>query len=322
VRFEAPEKLRNEAKMAEVRAGGYDPAAKLADMDLDGVYGEVAYPTIGLLVYWLYDSALLSAICRTYNDWAAEFCAACGGRVKAVAMVNHDDIDDGIAELQRAAGLGLSGAMVTVYPWEERSYDRPEYERFWAAAQDLEMPLSLHVGTNRGMQGGDPTTRGGKDSDIAGLIGATLAKCATREHWVKVSLANLIYAGVFERYPRLQVVSTEHEAAWVPFWLNRIDHNYTQRARRAEWHRFQGDALPSDFFRSNIFLSFQEDALAIQLRGLIGVDRLIWGSDYPHPEGTSPYSRQVLERILSGVPEADQARIAGGNAARLYRFDA
>ncbi len=320
VRFERPEALRNEAKMGEVRPGAYEPGAKIQDMDLEGVFGEVVYPTIGMLVYWLYDSRLLSAICRSYNDWAAEVCRAYPGRIKGIAMVNHDDIEEGIGELERAAQLGLSGAMITVCPWDERPYVDPVYEPFWAAAQDLEMPLSLHVGTNRGMQGGDPSARGGKDSNIAALIGATLANCATREHFVKVSLANMIYAGIFERYPGLQVVSTEHEAAWVPFWLNRIDHNYTQRARRPEWHRFKNDALPSDFFRRNVHVSFQEDALAIQLRSLIGVDRLMWGTDYPHPESTFPESRQVLERILDGVPDGERAMIAGGNASRLYGF--
>ena len=83
---------------------------------------------------------------------------------------------------------------------------------------------------------------------------------------------------------------------------------------------FQGDALPSDFFRRNVLLSFQEDGLAIQLRGLIGADRLMWGSDYPHPESTFPESRHILERILAGVPEAEQRLIAGANAARLYGF--
>ena len=320
VRFERPEELRSEAKMEEVRPGAYEPDAKIADMDREGVFGEVIFPTIGMFMYWLYDGRLFSAICRCYNDWAAEFCSAYPDRIKGVAMVNHDDIEEGIGELERAAKLGLSAALISVFPWTERSYLDPIYEPFWAAAQDLGMPLSLHVSTNRGMQGGDPATRGGKDSNIGALLGSTRANCATREHYVKVSLANMIYAGVFERHPRLQVVSTEHEAAWVPFWLNRIDHNYTQRARRPEWHQFKNDALPSDFFRSNVHVSFQEDALAIQLRSLIGTDRLMWGSDYPHPEGTFPESRRILDEIFDGVPDDEKAMIAGGNASMIYRF--
>jgi hypothetical protein len=113
----------------------------------------------------------------------------------------------------------------------------------------------------------------------------------------------------------------EHELSWVPHFLDRIDYTYTQRAPRPWWYRFNTDMLPSDFFRRNIFLSFQEDHLGIRDRALIGVDALMWGSDYPHTEATFPRSRQILERILAGVPEEEQRRITAVNAARLYHFE-
>jgi predicted TIM-barrel fold metal-dependent hydrolase len=136
-----------------------------------------------------------------------------------------------------------------------------------------------------------------------------------------VSLGHLIFTGVFERYPRLRVGSVEHELSWVPHFLERIDYTYTQRARRDWWYRFKGDLLPSDFFRRNVFLSFQEDHLGIRDRAFIGVDALMWGSDYPHTETTFPRSRQILERILEGVPEDERQKITSTNVARLYQFD-
>jgi predicted TIM-barrel fold metal-dependent hydrolase len=138
---------------------------------------------------------------------------------------------------------------------------------------------------------------------------------------VRMSLADMIFAGVFERYPRLHIGTVEQELSWIPHFLDRIDYTYTQRARRAYWHRFKGNALPSDFFHQNVFCSFQEDALGIRDRYVIGVDNLMWGSDYPHQESTWPKSREILERILKEVPEGEQAKIAGENVARLYHVD-
>ena len=96
---------------------------------------------------------------------------------------------------------------------------------------------------------------------------------------------------------------------------------YSRFARRAHWHRYQSDALPSDFFRRNVFLSFQEDALGIRDRSVIGVDRLVWGSDYPHTESTFPRSRAILDRILDGVPPEERRQITASTVARLYQFD-
>ena len=138
---------------------------------------------------------------------------------------------------------------------------------------------------------------------------------------MRVSLGHLIFTGVFERYPRLRVGSVEHEPSWAPHFLARLDYTYTQRARRPGRYRFRSDMLPSDFFRRNVFLSFQEDALGIRDRTLIGVDTLMWGSDYPHTETTFPRSRQILEQILAGVPEEERRQIICTNVATLYHFD-
>ena len=113
----------------------------------------------------------------------------------------------------------------------------------------------------------------------------------------------------------------EFEVCWVPYFLNRMDDTYKHRVAGYSGHRFQGDALPSDFFRSNVFVGFQEDDLGMQLRYIVGVDNLLWGSDYPHGESTFPKSREIVERILQGVPEDEKAKIAGENCARLYNFD-
>ena len=312
VRFEDPEKLIRGGRMEEVRPGGYIPEEHVKDMDIDGIDVSIVYPTVGLLIYGVPDSGLLSANCRIYNDWVGEFCSAVPQRLKGIAMLNVDDVAESIRELQRCAKLGFSGAMISIYPPEDRGYDMPEYEPLWAAAQDLGIPLSLHVGTNRP----------GPGLESQGADTSTTAYMTNLDHWVRMSLARMIFSGVFERYPKLQVGSVEQELAWAPHFIERLDYNYTQRIQGVtqEW-RFKGDALPSDFFHNNIFLGFQEDAMGVRDRHVIGVDQLLWGGDYPHTESTFPRSREIIEEILVDCTDEEKAKIAGGNSARIYNLE-
>ena len=307
VRFEEPEKLTFEGRFEEVRPGGYIPEEHVKDMDLDGIDVSIVYPSFALGLYSVVpDSELLNSMFRTYNDWVGEFCRAVPKRLKGIAMLNVDDVQESVKELERCAKLGFVGALTTIYPPDERPYNQPEYEPLWAAAQDLEMPISLHVGTIRLRPQFADTGR------PASLI--------NRDHWVRMSLADIIFSGVFECYPKLQVGSVEHELAWVPHFLDRLDYQYSQKPLRGAY-RFKGDALPSDFFHNNVFLGFQEDALGIELRSRIGVDNLQWGADYPHAESTFPRSRQIIEEILVDCTEEEQAKIAGSNAARVYKLN-
>jgi predicted TIM-barrel fold metal-dependent hydrolase len=309
-RFGAPETISSSGRFEDVHRGGYDPRQHLADMELDGVAGEVLYPSQGLFYFKVADSALMSAIFRAYNDWLAEFCRTDPGRLKGIAMVNVDDVEDGIRELTRAARLGFAGAMITEYPLEHRRYDQPEYERFWAAAADLDMPLSLHTATRR--QG---KIRGAGDKTLRDA-----SSRATKAFYPAMSMCDLIFSGVFERHPRLTLAIVEFELAWAAHMLGTMDYTYHERHEEA-LYRFKDGRRPSDFFHSNVVLSFQEDAIGIRLRDTIGTDNMMWGSDYPHSESTFPQSRKILGEILAGVPADEQAKIVGGNTARLYRFD-
>ncbi len=313
MRFENPEQLRKEGSYEDVRAGGMDPDAHVEDMDLDGIAGGVLYPSQALVLYQISDSQLLSGIFRAYNNYMANvWIKPYPNRLKGIAMINNDDIGEAVEELQRVADLGFAGAMIPHVPLALR-YNHPDFEPLWAAAQDLDMPLSLHTGTYRRMpedglvnaldQGGDPR-----------LI-------AIRDHEVRGSLLDMIFAGVFERYPKLKVGAVEFEISWVPYFLSMMDLTYTEKFQAQQIKRFKESLLPSDHFRSNVFISFQEDDLGIQLRSHVGVDNLQWGSDYPHAESTFPRSRQIVEQILQGVPEDEAAKIAGGNAAKLYKFN-
>jgi predicted TIM-barrel fold metal-dependent hydrolase len=298
-RFEKPETISGRGRFEDVHRGGYDPEQHLAD------------PSQGLFYFRVTDTPLMSAIFRAYNDWLAEFCRTDPSRLKGIAMINLDDVEDGIEELERAARLGLAGAMITEYPLEHRRYDQPEYERFWAAAEALEMPLSLHTATKR--QG---KIRGAGDKTLRDA-----SSRATKAFYPALSMCDMIFSGVFERHPRLTLAIVEFELSWAPHLLTTMDYTYRERHEEAIY-RFKDGMRPSDFFHRNVVLSFQEDAIGIRLRDTIGVDNMMWGSDYPHSESTFPQSRKILAEILADVPEDEQAKIVGSNTARVYRFDA
>src|SRR5499427_5206608 len=213
-RFEAPETISPQGRFEDVLSGGYDPEQHLKDMALDGVAGEVLYPSQGLFYFKVGDTGLMSAIFRAYNDWLADFCATDRARLKGIAMINLDDVQDGIRELERAARLGLAGAMITEYPLEHRRYDQPEYEQFWAAAQALGMPLSLHTATRR--QG---KIRGAGEQTLRDA-----SSRSTKAFYPALSMCDMIFSGVFERYPRLTVAIVEFELSWAPHILTSMDY--------------------------------------------------------------------------------------------------
>ena len=308
-RFEEPENLTLAGTFEGVQIGGYIPDEHVKDMDADGIDIGVLYPSCAVALFvTMQDSDFLTALFRAYNNWLADFCKTYPHRLKGIAMINVDDVEVGIKEMQRCAKLGFVGSMITVYPPLGKSYINPEYEPLWAAAQDLDMPRSLHIGTNRpGPDESSPIT--GSLSDLTNI-----------DHWVRMSVSDIIFGGVFRRYPKLQVGSIEMELSWVPHFLDRMDYNYTQRAPREGWLRFDDDLLPSDYFHRNVFLGFQEDALGIRDRDIIGVDNILWSSDYPHQESTFPKSQEILEEILAECTEEEKAKITGGNAARVYNL--
>ena len=310
IRFETPEEITFEGQLSDVRQGGWDPDEHVKDMDIDGVDAGILYPSNGLFMFKVTDSELRSQIFKSYNNWLSEFCQGHPKRLKGIAMLDVADIGDCVNELQRAEGMGLVGGMISVFPGSERLYDRPEYDRLWAAAQDLGMPLSLHTATHSS----DPAIHSLDQRSQSATFRANI------DYWVRHSLSDIIYGGVFDRFPKLMVGSVEFELSWVPYFLRMLDYVYIERQQQASY-RYKDGRLPSEVFHSNVFLSFQEDDLGIRLRDIIGVDSLMWGSDYPHAESTFPRSREVLDQILQGVSEEEKAKISGENAARLYDFN-
>ena len=295
-----------------VRPGAYIGEEAVKDMDIDGVDVGLVYPSLTIFLYpFVEDGELLTAIHGVYNDFVAEYCRANPRRLKAIAIINIDDVQTGVKEIERCAKLGFVGATIPEYI-TERGYGSPEYEPLWDCAQNLDIPLALHISTPRVKAGR------GWDREIVDPLVFSILMLDNADFWVRVSLTEMILSGVFERHPKLKVGVAEHELNWVPYWLERMDYSYNERAAGRDGYRLKNDMLPSDVFHSNCFVDFQEDALGVKHRDIIGVDNIMWGSDYPHTESTWPKSRQFIEEILAECTEEEKAKIVGGNAARIY----
>ena len=292
----------------EVRPGAYDPNEAVKDMDIDGVDVSVNYPTQGFGIYHLCrDSQLLSASLAAYNDFCTEFCSAQPKRLKGVGMINIDDVQVGIREMERCAKLGLVAVGIPVYNSRLR-YNSPVFEPLWAAAQDLDIAIALHINSNRPA---DHQEFGAAET-VAPLF------FINGDYWPRMSVADMILSGVFDRSPKLRVLVVEYELAWAAALLQRMDFHYAMISYTGP--KFKDGRIPSDHFHSNVYLGTMQDGIGIRLRDIIGVDNIMWGSDYPHEESTWPRSREFLEEILAGCTEEEKAKIAGGNAIRAYRL--
>jgi predicted TIM-barrel fold metal-dependent hydrolase len=202
-----------EAGMENAIPGGWNPAERVKDMDLDGVAAEVLYTTCAFVLFWLDDAALQEACFRVYNDWIAEFCSYDPSRFAGLGLISLFDIERGRQELERCQKMGLRGAMIWASPPEDQPYRSPAYDSFWATAQELAIPLSLHLVTGKSKH---------SQQDEANLVDLYV-RMINRPHEIQDSLLTLIFSGVLERFPRLKLVSAEADIAWVPHLLERAD---------------------------------------------------------------------------------------------------
>ncbi|HEX2572695.1 MAG TPA: amidohydrolase family protein [Polyangia bacterium] len=286
--------------------GDFSPEAYLAGLTVDGVAGAVLYPSVGLGAYQVVPSWLFTPIARTYNDWLLrEFCAHAPDRLKGAAMINVDDIDAALAEMTRTAQLGAACFLFPVDPAPGQRYDDRRFEPLWSAAAELGLPVMLHLQAMRSIYGRAPVF--------------DLLRHTSGVVHLHLSLAAMSLSGVFARHPGLRVGAVEWGGSWVPYLLERIDAAYRADHGRTVARLAEG-ALPSDHLRRALFVIFQEDAAALALRDQIGIERLLWGNDYPHAESTFPRSREILAAQLDQVASEDAARFTFKNAAERFGF--
>jgi predicted TIM-barrel fold metal-dependent hydrolase len=261
---------RDEAeKSPGFRAGGSDPDLRTKDLDEDGVWGEVLYPTIALFGFMIPDPELRWATARAYNDWLAETFGAASTRFAGAALIPVQEPDEAVREIERVARLGLRSVMLPMQSPVDAPYNTDRYDPVWAAARAHGMPVSFHVGT-----GANPVTERGAGGAVINYVEVGLGAQRT--------LAYLATSGVLERFPDLHVVMVECGAGWLSWLLERMDEAFEEHE---QWVKPKLAEPPSFYVRRQAHVTFGNDAAGVVNRDFTGVEPLLWASDYPHPEG-------------------------------------
>lgn len=302
------EKFRK-AGFAVARPGGWDPFERQADMVTDGVAAEVLYPSLGLGLFCVEDAGLQEALFRAYNDWIIDYCQKVPDRLYGIALISMYNVDHAIAEMERCKKEGVVGTMIWQVPHPSLPFTSEHYERFWAASQDLDLPVHLHILTGFGDSMHRQTSHGPKRFRI-GIE-------QTRE--IEDALFELIFHGILERHSKLKIVSVENEVGWMPFWLGQADKGY-KRHRHSE--KVQMSKLPSEYFAEQIYATFFNDVVGGKLFSWWGADNCMWSNDYPHQNSTWPNSRAVIDRDMAHLPAESREKLLNTNVRKLYKLNA
>lgn len=311
-----------EGKLSDTRSGGWMPAARLEDMDQDGIDSAVLY---GGGPLGTANNDLFKASFEAYNRWLADFCAYAPRRFAGIGYVPMQDVDESIAMMRDCAQRGLKGINIPAFPMTaetitragagaaqtlalsgdssgKRLYSDPEFDPFWKAACDLGMPITIHLG-------GRPVRFNEPRHFLADLL---MSKFSMAE-----PIAVLIFGCVFERFPDLKFVSVESGVGWFAFAANYMDETWK---KQRFWVKSELPELPSHYMDRNVYGSFIHDRAGIEMRRFPGAGNIMWSSDYPHSETTYPHSQEVIEALFEGVPPEDKALILGGRAKALFNL--
>lgn len=291
-----------------------DPVLRRQDQERDGVEAEVIYGIIGISrgifnYKGIKDLDLLTAVYRAYNEYIAEFNRTAPGRYFGLGCIPNHDAKVAADEIRHCATLGLKGVLFV--PWGPAMPVWHEmWEPMWAAAEEADLALSFHV-----FEGGGATV----GYEIKGV-----RHPASVGSWVVVApaqmdeiLCSVILSGVCERHPRLRLVLGESGIGWLPYMLERLDDTYEERLA----DDLKLPLAPSAYFKRQIYATFQKDFHGVKAMAEIAPDNVMWGSDYPHRDGTWPFSQKAIEEQFRGIDEAIKRKMLWENVRRLYRID-
>jgi len=290
-------------RFEELYRSGWDAAYRVADQDRDGVAAEMIYPTVGMVLCNHPDYDFKHACFQAYNRWLEGYCDGAPGRLFGLGQAAMRSVDDGIAELRRIKAMGFKGVMMTGNPQHE-DYDHPDYDAFYEAAIDLDLPLSFHILTSSN----DSLANKPRGPRLNGFMSITRG--------CQDILGTFVFGGVFQRHPKLKVVCVEADAGWVPHFMYRMDHAYN---RHRHWMRGRElEQPPSYYFRNNIYLTFQDDWIAFKVKDLMNVERMLWANDFPHSDSTWPWSQEMLAEHAADLSQDERDKVLHDNVAQLY----
>ena len=310
------------------RLRNWDNEMRNSAQEEEGVIGEVVFPNT---VPPFFPSFVLFAQppkpeeyehrlagIRAHNRWLKDWCNEYEPRRAGVGQIFLNDVDDAIAEVKWIKENGLRGGILlpNVAPdvkWVRPLYD-PAYDPLWEACQDLEVPVNVHSGT------GNP--------DYGKYAISMLLYINEVGFYTQRPLVQMILSGVFERFPRMNFILTEIGCSWIPPLLERLDQTMSQIRGTGETGeiKYADGILPprlaTEYFLQNCWVGVSGPGPAdIEARHTVGIEHFMWGSDYPHDEGTHPNTREHLRRRFHDLPRNEVEMMLSGNAARLYNFD-
>jgi predicted TIM-barrel fold metal-dependent hydrolase len=304
------------ARYDEIRPGCYDPVARLDDMDVDGVWGQLCFPNYtrfaGHRFYFNVKDQHLGLTClRTYNDYLLdEWCATDRLRLYGAAVLPLHDIDLAVAEAKRVAGKGASAIAFSENPTVMGlpSVHTAHWDPLWAVLNEARIPVCMHIGSSSKLV---TTSDDAPPTVLVSLNGLNSMMAAV--DW--------LLCGVLERFPDLKVVLSEGGAGWLPYILERTDKAFHDKRIKPNPAIGQtskgGTVMPSQLFREHMYVCLVDEHFALRSLGDIPVDNLLWEGDYPHGDGLWPNNRRYLEKALADVPEEPARRVAGKNMEKL-----
>ena len=286
----------------DLHLSGWDARYRVADQDRDGVGAEIIYPTIGMVLCNHEDGEYKQACMLAYNRWLEGFCEVEPERIFGLGQTAIVSVEQAIKDLHEMKAMGFVGVMMPGSPATEFDYDDERFNPLWEAAIELDMPLSFHILTTQ-----RTTTRGPKINGFMSII-----------RGCQDVIGMFIFSGVFDRYPELKLVCAEADAGWVPHFMYRLDHAYN-------YHRYwlkapPLDRMPSEYFRKNVAMTFQDDSIAFQTRDMMNIERLMWASDFPHSDSTWPNSQAILKEQTASLTQAERDLICHDNVKNWYNL--
>jgi predicted TIM-barrel fold metal-dependent hydrolase len=301
---------QGQAYPAEGRAGGSDPHERLKDMDIDQVDAEVLYLNFGDVdMFYELDDEACSAGFHAFTTAAIDVASVNPDRLVPVYPIALHDLDFSIKEVNRIAGEGGRAVMLPAYPtdFSLAPYWDEVYDPLFSTLEDLNLAISQHVNVRQGSPIGmwDPTPTRAVMQSLPPIFMSEL-------------LGGWVLTGIFDRHPRLKVVLVEAGLGWIPYYLQRLDtmkerHGWAKRGMTLP-------KLPSEYWYSNMGATFEEDAVGMKLLDELGVENVMWATDYPHPDCTWPESQKVIHDHFDTMPAEVMRKIVGGNAARIYNL--
>ena len=273
------------------------------------------------------DKAARIGVVQGFNDFfAEEYCAVDPDRLIGMAVLPNSGVAEDIAEMERCKRMGLKGAWLSTFP-SGKGFPTPEDDRFWAAALDLEMPLVIHtsfptkVGSRETPLFKYPIEPEGERRPPTDFV-QRFARQAPH-HSGSVDISQFIVAGIFDRFPKLQIYWAENNVGWLPYFGEQIDKEYETNHFWAE--REMGvprlKRLPSEYLKQNAHWGFFEDRIGMKLRHEIGVDRIMWSTDFPHVVTRWPNSLKTLDAQMAGVPAEEKRKMVAGNVVKFFHLD-